>query len=100
MFLDSKADSCIVFEIHLRVDAPQESPGGKPMQLGKVRAWQEVKEGTIHGESMTNVRTAFSSKQSNQTKDGEILLVAPASKVKEAKRLYEVFLRSVSFGPK
>lgn len=101
MFLDPKGDSCIVFEIHLRVDesdAPKRLPGGTAVQLGKAVGWQELKEGTANGVNIKNVRTVFSSKQSNQIDDGEIVLVSPTSNLKEAKRLYEAFLRSVRFG--
>jgi len=101
IFLDPSMKSCIVFEVHLRVDqsdAPEHQPAAKALQLGGARAWQTTEEGPAHGLALTNVRTVFSLKRPSQTDDGEILLIAPSSELREAKRKYETFLHSVKLG--
>ena len=61
MFLDAKGDSCIVFEIHLRVDridTPKRLSGGTAVQLGKAVGWQELKDGTA--KLLSSRRLSFS----------------------------------------
>jgi hypothetical protein len=101
IFLDPSMKSCIVFEVHLRVDdndAPERPPKAKVLQLGDAQAWQTTDEGSSHGSSLTSVSTVFVLKQPNQTDDGSILLIAPSSELRKAMKIYEAFLRSVRFG--
>lgn len=103
IFLDPKMESCIIFEVHLRVDeadAPDHPRTAAPLQLGTAQAWKTVKEGTAQGLSMTKITTSFSSKLANQIDDGQILLIAPTVRLEEAKMLYQAFLDSVKFDGK
>jgi hypothetical protein len=96
IFLDSKMESCIEFEVHLRVDqadAPGHSLVATPLQLGTAQAWRIVREGL----NVTNITTSFSSKHLSRVDDGEIVLIAPTARLHEAKRAYDAFLDSVKF---
>ena len=100
IFLDSQKKACIDFQIHIRVDdddAPKRSLHATSMRLGKARAWQSIREGRVADESVTNIRTSFSFKQPNQVDDGEVLLIVPTSRLPEAKRTYDAFIRSLKF---
>lgn len=99
-FLDSATNSCIVVEVHLRVDeedTPSRPPGSPRLQFGGAEGWQITERGTVHGVSITNVRTEFTFTRPSRTDDGEILLVSPTLKLSGAKRIYDDFLRSLSF---
>ena len=101
VFLDPTMKSCIVFEVHLRVDeedAPLQASGAAPLRLGKAQGWQTTEKGIVHGVGVTKVKTTFTFARPGRTDDGEILLISETSKLGEAKRTYDDFLRSLSFG--
>ena len=101
IFLDAKEQSCILFEVHLRVDEGDSQiriSKAKNLRLGKANAWQTTNVGIIKGKRISNISTSFSFKQANQIDDGEVLLVAPTSTVGKASQIYEAFLKSVTFG--
>ncbi len=101
IFLDSKKQSCILFEVHIRVDesgSEIHSSKTRNLHLGKADAWQTVHVGMKKNEQMNNIKTSFTFKQANQIDDGVILLVTPTSKMPESKQIYEEFLKSVVFG--
>jgi len=101
IFLDSTEQSCILFEVHLRVDESDgqiHSPRAKDLRLGKAEAWQTTNIGVIEGIQVSNIRTAFSFKQATQIDDGVVLLITPNSKVRELRRIYDGFLKSIVFG--
>ncbi len=102
IFLDSNEKSCIHFEIHIRIDeslAPERSSMAKHVQLGEAQGWQYTARGVVDDINLTNVTTVFSFKHSHETDDGEILLVAPTSRIGDGVRTYESFLHSLTFGP-
>lgn len=101
IFLGPKAESCIVFEVHIRVDESQKSaplPGARSVPLGKADGWQTTYTGAVSGMKLTNVQTAFSYKQPDQIDDGFILLITPDSGEGEALKTYRLFLRNFVFG--
>lgn len=101
IFLDSKAKSCIVFEVHIRVDESDtvaRPPRAKFIMRGKAEGWQTSYTGAIDGIKLTNVMTWFSFKQHDQTDDGSILLITPSSNAVDALRVYDSFLRNLVFG--
>lgn len=101
VYLDAKGQSCISFEIHLRVDegdVMENPPGATARQLGSAAGWQTVASGLVNGVRVNNIRTSFSLVRLDQVDDGVILLVAPASQMRRAERIYNEFLRSVVFG--
>ena len=98
IFLDSKLESCLVFDIHLRVDeadAPERAADAALLSMGAAQAWTT----TNAQMGMTNIRTSFSSQQTKHFNDGQILLIAPTAALKKAKKTYESFLNSVKFEP-
>jgi hypothetical protein len=101
IFLDSTEQSCIWFEIHLRVDESDAAPRpseAKSLHLGRAEGWQTTSDGLVNGVRLSNVRTSFSFKRPSEIDDGEVLLVAPTSQMREALRTYDEFLKSVAFG--
>lgn len=101
IFLDSNMEACIVFEVHLRVDADDTArpPSvATSIQLGKAQGWQWTHEGRIANSRLINVHLMFSFRQPNQIDDGEVLLITPASRLKETKATYDAFVHSIKFG--
>lgn len=102
IFLDSKMEACIIFEVHLRVDGddtPRPPSAVTSIQLGKAQGWQWTREGrTANNSRLTNIHLLFSFRQPDQIDDGEVLLITPTSRLKEAKATYDAFVRSIKFG--
>lgn len=100
IFLESNEQSCILFEIHLRIDESDTVPPLKspPILLGKAEGFQTSSVGMIDGVRVSNVTTSFSFKRPGRIDDGIILLVAPESQMRRALPIYDEFLHSVSFG--
>ena len=101
VFLDSSQSSCIVFEVHLRVDeneAPPRPADAKPVSLGRARGWQTSRTGVVGKASILNVITTFSFDRPDQTDDGMVLLIAPSMEPKRALTVYGEFLRDLRFG--
>jgi hypothetical protein len=101
IFLDSNMEACIVFEVHLRVDSDDTArppSGATPIQLGKAQGWQWIRESRAANFHLTNIHLLFSFRQPNQMDDGEVLLITPTSRLKEAKTTYDALVRSIKFG--
>jgi len=101
IFLADDRRSCIVFEIHVRVDqsdAPKRPIDAKPIVLGHARGWEIETAAKEDSEQFTNVRTVFSFRQRDQIDDGSVLLIAPAKRLPEAMAQYRAFLRGLEFG--
>lgn len=99
--LDSSMRSCIVFEVHLRIDedeVPLRPPTAKVLSLGNARAWQRSIVNRNHAKGIINITTYFSSKQEGQTNDGKILLVSRPEELQKTKSIYDAFVKSVAFG--
>ena len=100
IFLDQNLDSCIQFEIHVRIDDSEvlaHSGSARRGRLGDAPSWQYVRGVVPRSGRMVNIRTLFSFENGDLTSDGEILLVAPASKLLAARRAYQLFLASLAF---
>jgi hypothetical protein len=98
---DSKEQSRIVFEIHIRVEenaVVKRPPGAKNLALGKAIGWQKTSSGILNGIRLKNTTTAVSFVRPDQTDDGEINLVTPVSQAERSKKTYDEFLRSLIFG--
>ena len=101
VFLGPTTRSCIVFEIHIRVDeedAVLPASGAARLQLGKAQGWQTTEQAMVHGVSMTSVKTTLAFSRPGGTVDGEILLISPTSMLHETKGTYDGLLHSLSFG--
>jgi hypothetical protein len=101
IFLGPKVESCIVFEVHIRVDESDRFaplPGAKSVPLGKAQGWQTTNTGLAGGVRLTNVQTVFSFRQPDEMDDGSILLITPDSSAGEALKTYRLFLRNLVFG--
>jgi hypothetical protein len=101
LFLDAAGDSCILFEVHIRVDdeAVVRPPvGAKRVNIGKAIGWQNKASGIVNGTRFINATTTFSFVQPDQIDDGEITLVAPKSRSEEAMKTYDEFVQNLRFG--
>jgi len=101
IFLDKQERSCIVFEIHIRVneeDFSQVPTGATSVSLGMAQGWRIAKSGQLHNLQLINIETKFTFRQHDQIDDGEIVLVAPEGSANSAKASYEIFLQSLKFG--
>jgi len=101
LFLDATERSCIVFEVHIRVDEGTvvvRPIGAKRIVLGKAIGWQKTMSGVSNGVRLINKITTFSFVQADQTDDGEIILVAPVSQAEKSANIYEEFVRNLNFG--
>lgn len=101
MFLDEKQQTCIVFDIHVRVDEdeqPHHPSYAKKMHFGTARGWQWSTQGNAAGVPYSNVITTFSYGGSAGAADGEIRLIAPAADLAGTKQKYDEFVRTLSFG--
>lgn len=101
IFLGSDGGSCIVFEVHIRVDeenVPHHPGDAKPLYLGKAAAWQMAIKGNRNGVELENVLTSYSFSQPDQTDDGSVTLVTNSRDKARDLRLYSEFLDSLKFG--
>jgi len=101
IFLDHFQRSCILFEVHLRVDdanGPIHLNSAKPLSLGQARAWQTSSSVNAKGGEIRNLKTVFTYEHDDQIYDGQITLVSQAPERQSAKHVYDDFLRSVHFG--
>ena len=101
IFLDRSPRSCILFEVHLRVDDASGSlqpSSAKSLSLGQAKAWQSSNSGTTRDGELMNVRTRFSFEHDSQIDDGEVILISPSAEQRNTMRVYEQFLRSIHFG--
>ena len=99
IFLDRQQQSCIVFEVHIRVDrqsAPRRPAGATAIELGKATGWQTTTSG--EGLGLVNVITVFSFRRPHEVEDGSVLLVAPSARSENALRIYKAFLQRLRFG--
>jgi hypothetical protein len=102
IFLDSRMEACIIFEVHIRVDddTARSSSSTTSVQLGKAQGLQWINEGRISNSDVSNIHLLFSFRQPDQTDDGEVLLITPTSRLKATKAIYDAFVRSIKFGDK
>ena len=99
IFLDPSMRSCIVFEIHLRIDddeAPVRPHTAKRLSLGNATAWQV--SNSNHAQGLINITTYFSSQQKSRVDDGKILLISPPEDFQKMRSTYNTFLHSIVFG--
>ena len=101
IFLPSGDDrsSCIMFEIHLRVDLGQREAKhrGVKMMIGDVTAWREEATGTISGTDFTNVTIRFSVTRGQDVDDGTVRLVTPTKDIARDRPILEAFLSQMKF---
>ena len=82
IFLDHSLRSCILFEVHMRVDdadGPLRLSSAKPLSLGQARAWQTSSVAIAKGGQIMNLKTIFTFDHDGQIYDGQITLVSPVS---------------------
>ncbi len=98
IFLDDQMSSCIIFEIHIRVndvDAPPVLKSAKRFRLGDAEARQSASRGRGTNGLLTNVSTTFSIARPDAMEDGVIRLVASGRDLGHATALYDDFVRTV-----
>jgi len=99
LFLDSRLQACIVFDIQIRVDdksMPDRASSATQMRLGEAKARQSIRtDGRL-----ANVSTTFSFEQTDEIDDGEVLLIASESERPWAQGIYDTFVRSLTFSTK
>jgi hypothetical protein len=101
IFLDHSLRSCILFEVHVRVDdadGPLHSSSAKSLSLGQAKAWQSSASVTTKEGGLMNIRTSFTFEHDGQIDDGEVMLISPSTEQRSGVQVYEDFLKSVHFG--
>ncbi len=99
IFLDPAMHSCIIFEIHLRIDedeAPKRPKTSKTLLLGDATAWQVVS--SSRAKRLINIQTCFSFSHDGHTDDGKVLLITSAGYLQKTKPIFDTFLKSVALG--
>jgi len=96
---DDNQPSCIMFEIHLRVDLGQREAKhrGVKMMIGDVTAWREEATGTINGTDFTNVTIRFSAARGQDVDDGTVRLVTPTKDIGRGRPILKAFLSQMKF---
>ncbi len=101
IFLDRSLRSCLLFEVHVRVDdadGPLHLKSAKALSLGQAKAWQTSSRVHTRGGEIMNLKTAFTFAHDGQIDDGQATLITPTSEQQSTTRLYDTFLNSVHFG--
>jgi len=104
VFLGSDQTSCIVFEIHLRVDLPEDRVGertprkrGRRVEVGNRRGAETFETGSATGSALQNVNVSLELHRNGYTNDASITLVTPQIEAAQNKRVFERFLASFHF---
>jgi hypothetical protein len=99
IFLPDGQSSCIMFEIHLRIDLnPREARHrGTKVVIGDVTAWKEEATGTINGTGFTNITVRFSVAHGQDVDDGTVRLVTPTKDIGRNGPTFEAFLSQIKF---
>lgn len=88
-FLGNDGKSCIIFEIHIRVDdAPQTHSGTVLRSLGRATGWESEERINVNGAEIISMVTDFSYERNDFTADGFVRLIAPYGD----KGKYEIFI--------
>ena len=107
VFLPSQGSrsSCIVFEIHLRVDlgdpderATAPSPA-KTVNFGNIQGLQQERSGDINGVAFRNVLISFSVPRDGQVADGSVWFVAPGTELEKSQPVFTSFISGIRFNP-
>lgn len=101
IFVDHSLRSCILFEVHLRVDDADglfHPNSAKSLSLGQARAWQTSNSVNTKEGELRNFKTVFTFEHDGQIYDGQVTLVSPAAEAPNTIRVYDIFLKSVHFG--
>ncbi len=101
IFLDKSLKSCIVFDVHIRVDdsdAPKRPESARMLSLGKAESWRQESSATFKNASVTNITTRYAYTHDGETDDGEILLVTPTKQLSKFVPVYGAFLNSFRVG--
>ena len=79
IFLNSGRTSCIIFEVHLHVELPEDRNAINPsderghrIDVGNRRGWQLVESGQIGGSTVTNVNIALELPRRGYVNDANI----------------------------
>jgi hypothetical protein len=102
IFLSDKPKSCILFEMHLRVDTKDKSPvaSEKRVRLGNRDGWEEQTKGVIDGIGWSNVTVRFSMhhvRSANEVDDGSIILVTPTQDLSKNVAVFQEFMSHIRF---
>jgi len=104
IFLDSGRTSCIIFEVHLRVELPEDrnviNPGaerGHRIDVGNRRGWQVVESGQIGGSTVRNVNVALELPHRGYVNDANITFITPNDGTGINGLVFKRFLESFHF---
>lgn len=99
IFLGNERRSCIVFEVHVRVDyedAPQYPPF--LLSLGDAKGWKSELHGNVDDVDIINMQTIFSYVGDEFTADGSVKFIAPHGDRKKYEHFYYEITKSLKFG--
>jgi hypothetical protein len=98
--LDRTGQSCINLDMGWRVDIdePPSLPAGlTPVSMSGATAGVADTRGKIHDGRYLNRTVYFTSKRGEAFVDGRVTLVVPASEEKQARPVFDAFVRSLTF---
>lgn len=105
IFLTEDLKTCILFEIHLRVDS-DDSKGissrlsATRIKLGNRNGWEEQSTGVIDGSEWTNVTVRYSIRHVRSAKeidDGTIILVTRTQDKNKNKAIFQEIISQIRF---
>ena len=93
--------SCIVFEIHLRIDLGQQEARrrGRKATMGGATAWRREVTGSVGRTGFTNVTVEFSAPRRQEISDGTVRLVTPTKDLNRNMPIFDTFLSQIRFDP-
>jgi len=103
IFLDSGRTSCIIFEIHLRVELPEDRDAansrrerGHWIKVGNQRGWQVMDSGQAGDSAVTNVNVALELRHRGYVNDANITFITPKAAALNS-TAFDRFLASFRF---
>lgn len=105
IFLSDRPKSCIILEIHLRVDpnVTSRSKSDRRIKLGNRGGWEEQTKGVIAGVEWSNVTVRFSMHHmhsGNEVDDGSLILVTPTQDIGKNTATFREFMAHMRFDGK
>jgi hypothetical protein len=102
----SAQPSCIVFEIHHRVQLPEDENAGlastrtaegQPWKIGNRNGFQKIREGSLNGASFENITLSLELPREGYTNDLTITFVTPLSDRARTEPIFRSFVSSFRF---
>ena len=104
IYLDSGRAACLIFEIHLRVELPEDRnraessrKRGRPVAVGNRRGWETVESGLAGGRAVAGVNVSIELPREGYTNDASISLITPKEDLPRNRLVLDRFIGSFHF---